>query len=300
MSPFAPDEDTRMRFANRWIRLGDPPPHALGEARIQLHWALQLLAAFGESFVPHRPDFSHSTTTWSPERRAFLSEEMVDGSALRLGLQPGQFTYRVFGPGPAQSEPFELLGRTRAEAETWLRTELAARIGGAAHAFATSVPGIPPHQVGGGAAYDAGPAELAEIERWFHDASLLLDAVGAAEDGSSSVRCWPHHFDIALLIDLDADAVPPVIPEHARSVGIGMTPGDDSHADPYLYVTPWPYPDPTDLPKLPPPASWHTKGWIGAVLTGEDLVAAGEEQAQASRAAGFARAAIAGCRELLR
>ncbi|MCL7960931.1 MAG: hypothetical protein M8861_12100, partial [marine benthic group bacterium] len=193
MSPFAPDDDSRIRFASRWIRLGDPAPAALTDARLQLHWAVQLLAAFGESFVPHRPDESHSAISWSPERRAFLSGETVDGSSIRLGLQPGGFSYRLFGPGAAQSEPFELEGRTLAEATTWLETQLESRLGPEAQAFARPTPEIPGHRVGRGAAFDAALPDMAELERWFHDASLLLEAVSAAEEGASPVRCWPHH-----------------------------------------------------------------------------------------------------------
>jgi hypothetical protein len=300
MSPFAPDEDTRIRFASRWVRLGDPAPGTLRDARLQLHWALQPLAAFGDSFVPPRPDYSHSSVTWSPERRSFLSEATVDGSALRLGLQPGQFAYRLFGSGTHQFGSLDLRDRTRSEAEAWLRDELEARLGEVAGAFTPGVPEIPAHPVGTGAPYDAGPAELAEMERWFHDASLLLEAVSAAEEGASPVRCWPHHFDIAVLINLDAGSDPPVGLDEARSVGIGLAPGDDSYPDPYLYVSPWPYPDPTVLPKLPPPAYWHTQDWTGAVLTADDLVGDGDERAQATRAASFARAAIAGSRALLR
>jgi len=300
MSPYAPDEDSRLRFASRWVRLGDPPPGDLADARRQLHWAVQLLAAYGEAYLPHRPDASHSAVTWSPERKAFLSGAPVDGSSLRLGLQPGDFAYRLFGPGPTQSDPFELRGRTVAEAAGWLDTELAARLGAGARPLSSPAPDIPAHRVGRGAAFDAPPAELAELERWFHDAALLLEAVAAAEDGSSVVRCWPHRFDIAVLIDLDFEADPPVGPEEARTIGIGMTPGDEFYAEPYFYVTPWPYPDIEELPKLPPPAAWHTRDWIGAVLTAAELIAAGDEGAQATRAAAFARAAIAGSRALLR
>ena len=300
MSPFAPDDDSRIRFASRWIRLGDPAPTALTDARLQLHWAVQLLAAFGESFVPHRPDESQSAISWSPERRAFLSGETVDGSSIRLGLQPGGFSYRLFGPGAAQSEPFELEGRTLGEAATWLETQLASRLGAGAQAFTRPAPEIPGHRVGRGAAFDAALPDLAELERWFHDASLLLEAVSAAEEGASAVRCWPHHFDIAVLIDLDLEELPSFGPEETRSIGVGMTPGDDSYSEPYFYVSPWPYPDPGDLPKLPPPADWHTTEWVGAVMTADHLISAGDEGAQASRAASFARAAIAGSRALLR
>jgi hypothetical protein len=300
MSPFAPDEDSRRRFASRWILLGDPEPATLTDARRQLHWATQLLGAFGESLVPGRPDDSHTAMTWSPERRAFLSGEAAGGLGLRLGLQPGGFAYRLFGPGAVQSDPFPLAGRTLAEATAWLEEELDSRLGREAPAFAASAPDIPAHRVGRGAPFDAALADLAELERWFHDASLLLEAVVAAEEGASPVRCWPHHFDIAVLINLDADADPPVDPDSARSIGIGMTPGDDAYSEPYFYVSPWPYPDPAALPDIQPPASWYAEDWVGAVLTGPDLVAAGDEIAQATRAASFARAAIAGSRALLR
>ena len=40
----------------------------------------------------------------------------------------------------------------------------------------------------------------------------------------------------------------------------------------YWYVTPWPYPDPDALPTLDGPGAWHTEGWVGAVLSGEEVV----------------------------
>lgn len=302
MSPLAMDEDSRRRFASRWIRLGDPGPETLLDARLQLHWAVQLLAAFGEAFVPARPDDSHSALTWSPERRAFLSEPSVDGSALRLGLEPSPFTYRLFGPGPTGSDPFELQGRTLDQAARWLVAELEERIDGAAAAFRLSTPDIPGHRVGRGAAFDPSPPELAELERWFHDGYLLLEEVAGAEEGASPVRCWPHHFDIAVLIDVGGDeaAARPDDPDDDRSIGVGMTPGDDDFEEPYLYVSPWPYPEPEALPNLQPPATWYTGDWVGAVLTGPELVGVGDGLAQANRAASFAGAAIAGCRALLR
>lgn len=299
MSPLATDDQSRRRFASRWIRLGDPPPDTLADARLQLQWAAQLLAAFGESFVPHRPDDSHSALTWSPERRAFLSGATTDGSALRLGLEPGGLSYRLFGPGPTWSDPFELQGRTLAEATAWLTAELESRLPEGARGFEAPAPDLPGHRVGRGAAFDARPPELAEVERWFHDAFLLLEAVAEVEEGASVVRCWPHHFDIAVLIDVTGDEAAEG-PDPTRSIAVGMTPGDEAFSEPYFYVSPWPYPDPADLPDLQPPSTWHVGDWIGAVLTGPKLLEAGDELAQANRAAGFARAAVAGCRALLR
>jgi hypothetical protein len=49
---------------------------------------------------------------------------------------------------------------------------------------------------------------------------------------------------------------------------VGLSPGDSSYAEPYFYVTPWPYPESPALPQLPAGAAWHRTGWFGAVLTG--------------------------------
>lgn len=299
MSPFGAEERSWTRFANRWVRLGDPAPDTLRDARDQLHRALQPLAAFGEAFVASLPDHGHVSVGWSPERRAFLTGE-DQGTGIRVGLHPGNLTYRIFGPGVLRSQPFQLRGRTMAEASAWLESELSSRMDGTPVSLRIDASDIPRHRVGRGDTFDAALAEVSEVERWFHDASLLLEAVASSEEGASAVRCWPHHFDIAVLIDLDADTHPSPAPEDARSIGVGMTPGDESYGEPYWYVAPWPYPDPSDLPDLPPPATWHTTNWVGAVLTGSDLVGTGDEAAQVGRVASFVRAGIAAGRGLLR
>ena len=68
-----------------------------------------------------------------------------------------------------------------------------------------------------------------------------------------------------------------------RSIrGAGMTPGDGEYAQPYFYVTPWPYPDIAKLAPLREPAFWHTQGWVGAVIEGTAVTkiddAGGQEQ----------------------
>ena len=81
------------------------------------------------------------------------------------------------------------------------------------------------------------------------------------------MRCWPQHFDIAFLVALEEGP-----PESARSIGIGVSPGDGYYAQPYLYVSPYPRPDTENLPALPQGGRWHTKDFFGAVATGMDLL----------------------------
>jgi hypothetical protein len=99
-----------------------------------------------------------------------------------------------------------------------------------------------------------------ELAKWYGNAFLCLNSRG------SPVRCWPHHFDIATQIG-SAD----------RSIGVGMSPGDGSYPQPYFYVSPSPYPDVSTLSPLGS-GSWHTQGWVGAVLTGEEILPKTDQQ----------------------
>ena len=58
-----------------------------------------------------------------------------------------------------------------------------------------------------------------------------------------------------------------------------MSPGDASYAEPYFYVTVWPYPEKETLTALPV-GKWHTDGFIGAILTISDLLASGPHERQ--------------------
>ncbi|MDZ7708265.1 MAG: hypothetical protein U5J97_10335 [Trueperaceae bacterium] len=154
---------------------------------------------------------------------------------------------------------------------------------------------LPAHPVAGGAPFEPdGPALLA-LRELFADAASLLDELRPDLTSPSPARLWPHHFDLAVLDDLDADTR--VDPERRRTVGIGMTPGDEGVREPYLYVTPWPYPAAPRLPPLPDGA-WTTDGWVGAVLPVRTL-AADTPARRAARARAFVDAAVRGSRRML-
>ncbi|NNE17483.1 MAG: hypothetical protein HKN10_03295, partial [Myxococcales bacterium] len=86
--------------------------------------------------------------------------------------------------------------------------------------------------------------------------------------------------------------------EEARSIGVGFSPGDGSYDQPYFYVTPWPYPEASSLPRLTKGAEWHRSGWTGAVLTAERLLSVPPaEQEQTAR--GALRRAVAASHEVL-
>lgn len=251
--------------------IGTRPLEGLEDARLQLHWAAQLLARFGDARVEPRADYSHSALTWDPEGYRFQGES--DPSGRRLEFDPIGLRYRMSGPGDASAE-FALRGRTLDEAFAWL-----ASLPGEESRLEVGEPDLPAHPVSSGGAFDPDAGDVAELAAWFDGAHTALEEVRVVHPTASPVWIWPHHFDIAVLITIDPPDVEPDA-EKARSLGAGMVPGDATYGEPYWYVTPWPYPvnpDLAALPELPSGAGWHTEGWIGAILRGEQAVLTGSE-----------------------
>ena len=279
---------------SEWETLGGVEPGKLVEARLQIHWAAQAVAAVGKQLLPHQPDFSEQSFQWLEGPRA-LAQGMVDAnrpfrSAIRLA-SPSLLL--LDGNGEILRE-LPLEGRTLEEAYGWVETEVEALLGRPLAQPLERPEGMPEHPVTGGAPFSfrdlAAPAELA---RYFADADRLLRGLQDRNPGASPVRCWPHHFDIAILIALD----PGADPETARSIGVGLSPGDGGRPEPYLYVLPWPKPD-GELPPLDGGA-WNTEGWVGAVMEAADFAGAGSNGAQRARIERFLNSAVAACRQVL-
>jgi len=151
---------------------------------------------------------------------------------------------------------------------------------------------IPSHGVADGAPFSSRIGnELMELSRYWSNAAAVLDDTVRSTPGASQVRTWPHHFDIATLI-----ALPDTGTTGRRTIGVGQSPGDDSYAEPYWYVGPYPYPPTRDFPPVAGGGHWHTKGWLGAVLPASSFVAARDQRAQVGA---FIDSAITACRRLL-
>jgi hypothetical protein len=203
----------------------------------ELHWAAQLASAPGNTLLEAKPDASHTNLGWDRTARALAGHAVGDRrAALRLEdatLLVLEDTSNVIAKKP-------LAGETLASALTWLGIYFDAQT------LRRPDHELPAHPVASGAAFTtAGSPDLARLY-------ALADEVISAI--ATPVRCWPHHFDIAALVSLGGE----------RTVGIGLSPGDGSYAEPYWYVTPWPYPK-GDLPPLAH-GRWHREGWTGAVL----------------------------------
>ncbi len=280
--------------------LGVVAPGDLVEPRRLAHHAAQWASRAARACLDARPDDSQTSLSWDGGLFALVSQDIpIDGGTARFGLRLPDLTLICQGAGGGM-ELLMIDDLTDADAGSWVADRLAA-LGLDGAGLKDDLPyELPSHAVGGGAAYQAAAQAggLAELAVWFDLAKEVLGGITekyhGLQPGPSAVRCWPHHFDIATLIGLDAAGG-----ETARSVGVGMTPGDGAYAQPYFYVTPWPYPDAARLPRLGEPAFWHTEGWVGAVIEGTAVVEIKDAEGQEEMLRGAIGNAVDCCLSIL-
>jgi hypothetical protein len=236
----------------------------LTDARLQTHHAAQLLAAIGISFVARKSDDSHTNLGWIAELGALASHAVAAAQPFHLAVRVADLTLLVVNDRHGIVDDLPLNGATVAGAAAWIRSRVAARGADAGRFTLDKHYTIPAHAVANGAAFDVSDVTaFDQLSRWFAGANEILEDVRVAR-GGSDVRCWPHHFDIATLLDLGGGA----------TIGVGLEPGDVYYDEPYYYVNKHPQPAGPPGAMLSGKGQWHDHEWIGAVLTGSNVNAA--------------------------
>jgi hypothetical protein len=272
-----------------WQPLGKIPPSAISDARLSLHHAAQIVSAVGITHLPPAADDSHTNLGWTGG--ALAGHPIPGERAFHAAIRPSELTLQLLDGNARRVAEQSLFGRTLDDGYAWM-AEAIARYTGQAPTPLTRPPyQLPEHPAFGGERFgsDSEPG-LLEMTRWYADAAALLAETMPKFAGASPVRCWPHHFDIAMLLPAGG-------PE--KSVGVGLSPGDGTYPQPYWYVSPYPYPEEPALSPLPSGGDWHRGDFFAAVLTGCDLVAGGAEEEQEMRSRAFLDAAVEACLRML-
>jgi hypothetical protein len=200
------------------------------DTRLQLHWAAQAAAGVGRTILPKQPDDSHTNFRWS-------DGALMQGDE-RSGIRVRDLTL-VYG-----ADEFPLTGRSLEDGFRFFEE----RVGQTLARPGEAAP--PDHPVAHDAVFAPVSSELETLSSLYAKADRELQRI------HTPVRCWPHHFDIAMLLELGG----------GRTIGAGFVPGDAHYPEPYWYVTPYPYPDDRANTKPLPAGFWNTEGWFGAVL----------------------------------
>lgn len=293
MSPF----DDALRS---WRAVPHRKPGELTDARLQAHWAAQLVELVGKALVPEQDDWSHVAMTWLDPLEVFAGGFTRQG--LRVALRVRDLCLAVLDADDRVEWSFCLDGQTLADATGWLREVLAEE--GEILDLGSFRDDRPGHPVREGAPFRLDErAHFEELSRWFGNCARIFQVLCGNTHGASALRGWPHHFDIATLITLDPDQPDE---EKARSINVGLSPGDESYDEPYLYVTPWPEPANVESEPLAGNGHWHTEGFVAAVLPAHRLpdTNSGADpdhraQEQAEQIFAFLRSAMAAARGLL-
>ncbi len=246
-------------------------PSSLVGARSIVHGGVQLLTMAARANLEPATDDSHSNLSWDNATKRFLSQPIaVDGGTILIGLSLCPMNLEVVRTEETYAT-FDMDRRSLDDALEWLDGQLLEA--GLKPASQTTLPYALPEAVTRVERFlpHTASGQLSTLQAWFDLAQTVLSEFTKAhadlKPGPSPVRCWPHHFDIATYVQLEAGP-----PETARGIGVGMSPGDESYGLPHFYINPWPHLDPKDLPGAPHPGHWHTDGYVGAVATADQIL----------------------------
>jgi hypothetical protein len=282
---------------NKWHMIAKIPPAELAQSRLQLHYAIQFIAATGAALAEPLPDDSHKSLAWHPGLQMFVGSPIRAVQPFQVALDPLSLTLMVLDHEHETIASLPLHGTTMTAGLRWLQQVLTQLGVDASKIVFLDYPpdDFPDHALAHGATFDAS-AELAlsELTNYYANTALLLQAIIATTiattvaitKDTTAIRLWPHHFDMATLIMLVG-----MKNGSPLTVGVGLSPGDTSYPEPYWYVSPYPYPDTIDLPALEGHGFWHTQHWVGAVLPAARLVESSAE-AQQQQVESFLRAAL--------
>lgn len=255
-----------------WKQLNDVGKDRLLAARGQLHQAVQLLTAVGISYIPAKDDDSHTAMLWDSQQNEFISQGFGPKDSFQLCLNPRNLCCRIIYRDETLLS-LKLHGKLLTQVASDIQFFLADQ-GLSDKAFTLKrhfeLPDYPDRSQ---QAFDSSDqAAFGLLGDAYANAYPCLESIVKSERGVSAIRTWPHHFDMAILLSLPDD----------KSIGIGMSPGDDSYAVPYYYVNIWPYPSEEQIKDHTLRyGSWHTQGWTGMVLPLDEILNQNEASSQA-------------------
>jgi hypothetical protein len=269
-------------------------PLNLTGARLQLHYAIQCIAAVGAALAEPLPDDSHVSLTWNSVLEVFMGTPIRAETPFRVALDPITLTAGLINPQNRVFASFPLHQKTLAEALDWHCRELSQLgVNTRQIALLTYPPDFPDHPLGHGARFDAYQfiPERWELTLYYANTFPLLQEIVTETEDATPIHIWPHHFDMAILID-----VPGKKDGESMTIGVGLSPGDETYPEPYWYVSPYPYPPTDNLPPLSSQGFWHTHPWVGAILTASRL---NQDSPQDQQLRAFLQSAIQASQTLL-
>lgn len=203
-------------------------------ARVELHWALQIVASVGATLLPWREDQEQTALHWDP-RGWLVSAEAKPSKSLEAALNIGNMHLLFLAhPKGVNYDPvaeFTLPGHRLEDGYQWLEKQLADYLDHPLEhlrRLSELTWKLPHHPLEGGSIFViAGPA-FQELQRWYGNSHLLLNQLQQQyQKKSGRLLCWPQNLEQAF-----------VYKETDRHLQLGFSAGNDELKEPYLFVRP--------------------------------------------------------------
>jgi hypothetical protein len=281
------------QLAKKWRRLDPIPFEEIGRARQMAHQAVQFIASAAISYLPKKQDDSHTNCEWSRNLKALVGNLLGGENNIRLGLNISKMQLLLLKENWNIIEKFELANKNKTDVMDWLRENLENfNLDFNSYSLKRHYK-IPDNSVlQGGQFVIENSLAFSELSDYFTNADLILREYIHELNNATPLRCWPHHFDIATLLNLGK--------QELQSIGIGLSPGDPGNPEPYFYVTMWPYPD-AEKVKFPDLAAgvWNFKVWTGAALLASEILKLEDEKEQCEQVVSFIYSATEAIKQTL-
>lgn len=210
-------------------RLEDPLRDAFSQAHNAVQWLARMVRSFGS---PNSLD--DFVLRWDGERKAFVTDEIVDG--LQMELRFPELTLQFLENGKPVDHELHMEGRTPAHVEAWVLVELLHR-GIDRERFSKDLPyTIPTPMVGDSVEYspEFRVDELREMLEWFVSATNLMSALTREFSKSSSepeLVLRSRDFSIEVLIEPDG------VQDEAGVVRVGFCPLRQGKVGPHYVIS---------------------------------------------------------------
>lgn len=200
---------------------------------VELHWALQVVASVGPTYLPAQRNKSHMTLFWD-KRGWIISPNIKPNQSFEVALDIATLQLHFLGAssGDPQGKPsssFSLRGHTLEAAYEWLESQLKKFLN---HNFehvkrVSELPwDLPAHPLNRGSLFSYQESIFKECEQYLENAHAQLNYLCQSYHANAKpILVWPQHFILSTLLQ-----------ESDRKIKVGFTLSEKSLAEPHFFI----------------------------------------------------------------